>query len=107
MGKNGYSSQALSAICSNLAKASEKQHRQREFSLFKELVEFFEGEVKTTKKGSMDDLNVSINEDIEHHYEQIGSLASEVGDRGALRCVTWGKKVTAIQKSLLSRYEKQ
>jgi rubrerythrin len=107
MDKNGYSSQALLAISTNLAKACEKQHRLREQTLFKELASYFETQLESVSESSKNHLNSLIDTDLEQHYEELGSLATELEDRGTLRCVTWAKKVTTIQKSLLSRYEKQ
>ena len=41
MPNNRYSERELSAICSNLAKACEKQHKVEEASLFKDLSSYF------------------------------------------------------------------
>ncbi len=102
-----YSSHALGAICSNLQKACEKQMRTTEAELWKELVSHFTQVAVETDSPSLDEVTPYLVDDIENSYTKITALAEANGDRGALRCVTWGKKVTAIQKSVLSRYEKQ
>ena len=48
-----------------------------------------------------------IAQDIDRTYLEVEQVAKSVGDRGTLRCMTWGKKVTAIHKSILARFEKQ
>ncbi|MGB4659930.1 MAG: rubredoxin, partial [Mobilitalea sp.] len=40
-------------------------------------------------------------------YNNSNQIASGASDRGALRALTWGEKVTKILASLLGRYEKQ
>lgn len=107
MPNNRYSERALSAICSNLAKACEKQHKAEEASLFKDLSTYFNQQTKGEQKLENSQLSGYIATDIETNYSAIENSATAVGDRGALRCMTWGKKVTAIHKSILTRYEKQ
>lgn len=107
MAKSVHSAMAKAAICSNLAKACDKQMRDEEAMLFKELEAYWSEKEELTEEATLTDLNNYIVEDIDTLYEEVAQRATEVSDRGSLRCVTWGKKVTAIQKSLLSRYEKQ
>ncbi len=92
----------LSPVFSNLAKAASKQQRPEEASLFNQLAE--QMYVEIPKKGDLNTLKKSIVKDIEDHYPAIREAATAVGDRGALRAVTWGEKVTKIHKSLLARY---
>ena len=47
-----------------------------------------------------------IQKDIES-YATANSISAVQADRGALRALVWGEKVTRILSSLLSRYEKQ
>lgn len=98
---------AIAAICSNLAKACEKQYRMEEAQLFSRLEQYFSSLPKQDALGSMLDLAPFIEEDLEDTYGLAEKAATEAGDRGALRALTWGKKVTAIHKSILSRYAKQ
>ncbi len=104
MSLENYSDQTLVAICSNLAKACEKQTRSEQASLLKEVESFFQKRVKVDEKK---ELTSMIEDDLTDGYEKVWNLGEKQEERGALRCVTWGKKVTAIQKSVLSRYEKQ
>jgi rubrerythrin len=107
MPNNRYSERELSAICSNLAKACEKQHKVEEASLFKDLSSYFNQPTMDNQKLESFKLSDYIASDLETNYSAIETSATEVGDRGALRCMTWGKKVTAIHKSILARYDKQ
>ena len=102
-----YPAQAMAAICSNMAKACEKQIRPIETQLFAQVGAYYEDLSPPTEASSLADLSGYIAHDLATGYEEVASRASEVGDRGALRCVTWGKKVTAIHKSVLARFEKQ
>lgn len=102
-----YSPHALVAICSNLQKACEKQMRATEAGLWKELVTHFTHVATEANSPSLEEVTPYLVDDIENSYPKIALLAEAAEDRGALRCVTWGKKVTAIQKSILARYEKQ
>lgn len=97
----------LAAVCSNLEKACEKQIRPVQAKLFKELGTYYGKAMAPTEATSLLALNGLIQEDIEERYDAVSAYAGAVGDRGALRCTTWGKKVTAIHKSLLARFEKQ
>ncbi|NLV83248.1 MAG: rubredoxin [Spirochaetales bacterium] len=98
---------AVASICSNLAKACEKQHRAQESKLFLQIEQYFnERQVKESKHGLID-LEPLIQADISQAYVQCEDAAVAAEDRASLRAVTWGKKVTAIHKSLLSRYAKQ
>ncbi len=41
---------------------------------------------------------------IVRHGSESSSAGAEAGDRGALRTVKWGKKVTTAQRALVDRY---
>ena len=107
MDKKQYSVKSMSAICSNMAKACEKQSRPVEMALFKQLGSYYESLVQPAKPESFSDLSGYISVDLVKTYEEVAAVAASAGDRGALRCMTWGKKVTSIHKSVLARYEKQ
>ncbi len=93
----------LSPVFSNLAKAAEKQQRYEDAELFQQLSE--QMYVEVPGPGDLDSLKARIDEDITAHYPAVREAAEKVRDRGALRAVTWGEKVTKIQKSLIARYE--
>lgn len=102
-----YSAQSMAAICSNMVKACEKQMRTTEMELFKKLQSYYEKRVDSIEPEGFSDLSGYINDDVATRYEELSDRASAGGDRGSLRCMTWGKKVTSIHKSVLARYEKQ
>jgi hypothetical protein len=105
--KELHSNGALAAICTNLSKACDKQVRPTEAGLFDKLAAYFSQSAGVVGPVSFDDLGTYIASDTESGYVAVEGRAQQVGDRGALRCVTWGKKVTAIHKSILARYAKQ
>jgi rubrerythrin len=65
------------------------------------------GRIAHLESKDFSDLSPMIADDIAKKYAAVENEATLVKDRGALRCVTWGKKVTAIHKSLLARFETQ
>lgn len=97
----------LSAVCSNLARGCEKQYKERESMLFKELAEFFERATPAPSDGSLDKLIELIEKDLNQGYPALNSEAKEQKDRGTQRICVWGEKVTAILDSLLKRYRSE
>ena len=49
----------------------------------------------------------TINYDLASGYQRGNAVASKNQDRGSLRALVWGEKVSKLLKSLLVRYEKQ
>ena len=105
--REGCSNGTVAAICSNLAKASEKQMRPEVSAQFSKLGTYFDSVREPVVADSFGSLHSLIDADLSAGYPSVEAAATEVQDRGALRCITWGKKVTMIHKSLLGRYEKQ
>lgn len=97
----------LSALCSNLAKGCEKQYHNEESELFNQLAEYYNSKNTYEGEGDLKDLMTLIEEDLNSTYGHVHSVATSAADRGALRALVWGEKVTRILSSLLSRYEKQ
>lgn len=97
----------LSAVCSNLARGCEKQYKERESTLFKELAEFFERATPAPSDGSLDKLIELIEKDLNQGYPALNYEAKEQKDRGTQRICVWGEKVTAILDSLLKRYRSE
>jgi rubredoxin len=97
----------LSALCSNLAKGCEKQYRTEEAGLFSELAEYYSSKIEKEDGKQLEDLMDMIQQDLDTGYPAANAVASEQADRGALRALVWGEKVTRILSSILSRYEKQ
>lgn len=93
---------SLPVIFSNLAKAAEKQQREEEQKLFSFLADrLADGPVPG---GSLTDLKEKITSDIQKDYKAINQAAAEKRDRGILRALRWGEKVTTLQKSLIDRF---
>jgi rubredoxin len=97
----------LSALCSNLSKGCEKQYRSEEADLFRQLAEYYSGKGSNAFKAQVSDLVTLIEADLSSGYENANRCAAAAADRGSLRALTWGEKVSRILSSLISRYEKQ
>lgn len=97
----------LAALCSNLARGCEKQYKEREASLFRELSDFFTARVPQIPDETVMHLEELLRHDMESGYPALRSQAEAVSDRGTLRICTWGEKVTAILHSLIQRYERE
>ncbi len=97
----------LSALCSNLAKGCEKQYLPEEANLFKQLADYFQGKVPPVDEAQISDLQTLLKKDLDNGYSSANQVSAGVSDRGALRALVWGEKVTKIVQSMLARYEKQ
>jgi len=93
---------SLPVIFSNLAKAAEKQQREEERGLFMILAERLQS--APAPGGSLAALKEKIASDIPNDYKEINLAAAEKKDRGILRALRWGEKVTTLQKSLIDRF---
>lgn len=92
----------VSAIFSNLAKAAEKQDRHSEFVMLDKLSgEYWKPDPAA---GGLDSFKAGLEKDLDELYPGVQKMAVDVPDSGAQRCVKWGEKVSAIQKSLINRY---
>lgn len=96
----------MSALCSNLSKGCEKQYRMEESDLFSRLSEYFNKKVSVSEGKEFDDLKDLIQNDIGKNYPGANSVIAGGDDRGALRALVWGDKVTKILKTVLMRYDK-
>ena len=95
----------ISLICSNLAKASEKQYLEEEKDLFRELSKYYE-ELESDKTGSLDDVIDMVNSDI-NDYSKAMEVFSKYDDRGAKRVVNWASKSTNIMKVVIDTYKEK
>ena len=95
----------ISLICSNLAKASEKQYLEEEKDLFKELSKYYE-ELESDKTGSLDDVINMVNSDI-NSFSKAMEVFSKYDDRGAKRVVNWASKSTNIMKVVIDTYKEK
>jgi len=96
----------LSAVCSNLARGCEKQYKEKESALFKELAEYFDSVSPAVNDGTVEKLAAMLQSDIDN-YPNVRATADANGDRGAARICVWGEKVTRILVSLVNRYLKE
>ena len=95
----------LSAVCSNLAQGCEKQYKDREAALFRELADFLAAAQPPVPDASLDKLMELIESDLNEGYPSLKAAAVEASDRGTQRICVWGEKVTRMLDSLLKRYK--
>ncbi|MEN6340306.1 MAG: rubredoxin [Clostridiaceae bacterium] len=97
----------LAALCSNLAKGCEKQYRFEEARLFTQLAEHYESRRPRIDGRALAALVPLLEADLDAAYPRAKETAAANADRGSLRALVWGEKVTRILISLLAKYEKQ
>lgn len=93
---------SFSPILSNLAKASEKQQRYAEADLFSQLAAKFHE--PGDGQSRLQDLRDHLASDLAEYYPVLQTAGEEAADRGVLRALKWGQKVTTLQKTLIDRY---
>lgn len=93
----------LAALCSNLARGCEKQYKEEEAGLFRELAEYFTAAVLPVPDATVEKLAADLREDAEN-YASVRATVDADGDRGAARVCVWGEKVTRMLSSLVNRY---
>ena len=98
---------ALSILCSNLARGCEKQYKDEEAALFREIADWFAAAAPAAEETGVDALAIRMGEDLATGYPTLSAAASQAGDRGTQRVCVWGEKVTAILKTLLERYRRE
>ena len=97
---------ALSILCSNLARGCEKQYKEEEAALFREIADWFAAAAPAAQETGVDALASRMGEDLAA-YPALNAAAVQAGDRGTQRICVWGEKVTAILKTLLERYRRE
>ena len=93
----------LAALCSNLARGCEKQYKQEEADLFKQLAGYFTAVVPAVNDASVEKIAKELQTDAEN-YAAVRATADANADRGAARVCVWGEKVTRMLSSLVNRY---
>ena len=93
----------LAALCSNLARGCEKQYKQEEADLFKQLADYFTAVVPAVNDASVEKLAKELQTDADN-YAAVRTTADANADRGAARVCVWGEKVTRMLSSLVNRY---
>jgi len=97
----------ISALFSNLSKGFAKQYRLEEAELLDQLATYYMSKSEIETQGKFEDLQAQINVDLASGFPDANAIATKSEDRGALRALVWGEKVTRILNSTLSRSEKQ
>ncbi len=97
----------MSALCSNLSKGCEKQYKQEESDLFNQLSGYFKRKAGVSEGREFNDIKDLIKSDLELSYPSAKSVIADSRDRGVLRALVWGEKVTKILKTVLMRYDKK
>ena len=95
----------LSALCANLSRGCEKQYRPEEASLFATLSDHYQ-QKSGVLPGALSDVGGMVREDLKSYAPAFETAAAQA-DRGALRALTWGEKVTKILSAVLARYQKE
>ena len=93
----------ITYICSNLAKACEKEYKEEEQNLFVELATYFEGKTKEVAS-TIEDIKET-NKQEQKDIEQAMEIADKNSDRGAKRVLTWANKTSNMMKIILENYE--
>lgn len=93
----------LAALCSNLARGCDKQYKQEEADLFKQLADYFTAAVPAVNDASVEKLAKELQTDADN-YAAVRATADANADRGAARVCVWGEKVTRMLSSLVNRY---
>lgn len=93
----------LAALCSNLARGCEKQYKQEEADLFKQLADYFTIVVPEVNDASVEKLAKELQTDADN-YAAVRATADANADSGAARVCVWGEKVTRMLSSLVNRY---
>lgn len=93
----------ITYICSNLAKACEKEYKEEEQNLFTELATYFEKKVKV-ESGDLEDIKQA-NKQERKEIASAMKTADKNSDRGAKRVLTWATKTSNMMKIILENYE--
>ena len=96
----------LAALCSNLARGCEKQYKQKEADLFRQLADYFTAVVPEVNDATVEHLAKELQNDADN-YASVRAVADKNADRGAARVCVWGEKVTRMLSSLVNRYLKE
>ena len=97
----------IAAICSNLARGCEKQYKAPEADLYQELADYFTRLAPPEPEAGLDLLEELLAEDLSAGYPPLRTAAEAEADRGTLRALTWGQKVTTMLLSLVRQYRQR
>ena len=91
----------IAYICSNLAKACDKQYLEEEKGLYLELFEYFKS--KDINNGSINNLVEMFNNDA-NLLNDAFNIVNNYDDSGAKRVLTWATKTNNIINSIIKNY---
>lgn len=95
------SNDEIAYICSNLAKACDKQYLEEEKGLYLELFEYFKS--KDINNGSINNLIEMFNNDA-NLLNDAFNIVNNYDDSGAKRVLTWATKTNNIINSIIKDY---
>lgn len=96
----------MAALCTNLARACEKQYKPEEAGLFAEFAAYYTGLVPQMPDAGIGELARLLQEDIDL-YPGTREVIDENGDRGAARALVWGEKVARMIASVIGQYQRE
>lgn len=102
---NDYSTLEKHIICANLGRGLEKQSQAEASRLFFQLADYYWSKREVVEQPSAALISELLAEDKASGWPAAQTAAVAAGDRGAQRALKWNDKVTAIGRSLLTRYE--
>jgi rubrerythrin len=103
----------LTLVFSNFEQASQKLKRPKLQKIFSLLSASFEIQAKNAgrdailkgeRKGMLEAFQKSLRAELDATYAEGLDRAQELNNRAVLRALTWGKKVSAIQNTLIKRF---
>lgn len=95
----------LSIMLSNLGRGAEKQYRAPMAEALTKLAGYYEAQSRPL--GGLLEVSALLQGDLDTAYPAAFETARAAKDRGALRALTWGEKVSKIQQALISRFQKE
>lgn len=96
----------FSAICSNLAKACEKQYLNEESQAFWDLSAATELKREPSKDNVISTMIKENDIDINEKFNISNSIVDKFNDRGGKRALVWSEKVSRMLNSVMNQYEK-
>ena len=99
------SNSEIAYICSNLAKACEKQYLEEEKNLFQELYTHYISK-EENQNGNLTDIQNNVKNDTEE-FKKVMDIADKYQDRGAKRVINWASKATNMMNVILNNYNEK
>lgn len=99
------SNSEIAYICSNLAKACEKQYLEEEKNLFQELYTHYISK-EENQNGNLTDIQNNVKNDTEE-FKKAMDIADKYQDRGAKRVINWASKATNMMNVILNNYNEK